>query len=494
MIRWAMPVLASLVVGSAAAQSPATELTVYSSGGGAVLPGRELRAPGSDVGELPGFGWVNERIQLSLPAGVSTARYTELPALIDPTTAQLHPHDAASVQVQAQHYQFDLGSAQQLLRRYAGRRVEVDQVRGGEVVSIEGLLLDARDGLLLQDEAGDLRLLREYSHVRLPSPGRDFIAQPTLTWTLQAQQATEGSFDLRYETDGMTWWADYRLSYSQAEGCEAQVSGLATVVNRSGAAYRDVRLHLVAGQPHRIEAGPAMRSRSAAMLEAAPAADFERHALSDYHLYTLQRPVTLLDGAVQQLPLLPEASKVACEKTYRYGDPDAGRVGPLRAPLTEPGFRPEPERTVRALLAFENSASNGLGVPLPAGRVRVTQTGPDRMAQFVAEDRIDHTPADETVQLALGQAFDLVGERTQQDFSVDEARRIMEETFEIRLRNHKRHPVTVQVYEHLSRWRQWQIMQASQDFEKLDADTIRFGAKVPADGETVLRYRVRYTW
>jgi hypothetical protein len=150
---------------------------------------------------------------------------------------------------------------------------------------------------------------------------------------------------------------------------------------------------------------------------------------------------------------------------------------------------------VDTYLSFRNKAENGMGVPLPSGRVRVAKLDTaDGSLEFIGEDRIDHTPKNETVLLKLGSAFDVVGERRQVDFKVDSNRNTMTEEIEVKIRNRKDEPVTVIVKENLYRWTNWKITQANQPWEKQDSRTIHFPVKVAPDSEAVVRYTVRYTW
>ena len=471
-----------------------TSVTVYSAAGPGAVDVQVLRH--ADGNGIPGYGLVHERREISLPAGVSEVRFTEIPELLDPTTVQVRPRAGTDVQVMAQRFQFDLGTTQRLLERYLGQQVEVEQVRGNQSVTARGRLLRVADGVVLQERDGTIRLLRDYASVRLPALDAALVTEPTLVWTLRTERAAKQWFDISYETAGLTWWADYDLSYQEhANGCEARLISWASLVNRSGRNYENAQLRLVAGQVNRAQndrAGPPMR---AVMLESAPQQRFAEQAVSEYHLYRLDRPIDLLDGATQQLPLLAEAQHVTCTKELVYRGSASVPYGNLRNPILDPNYGLEMDAGVLAYLAFKNTEQNGLGIALPAGRVRVTQSAAkDEVPQFVGEDTVGHTPANETVRLALGRAFDLVGERRQVDFSVDGERRILEEQIEIKLRNRKASAVTVNVDEHLSRWRQWQLLEASQDYDKVDAGTVRFAVAVPADGESVVRYRVRYSW
>ena len=469
-----------------------TSVTVYSVPG--AVDARVLRS--ADGHGIPGYGLVHERREMSLPAGVSEVRFTHIPQLLDPTTAQLRPQPGAEVQVLAQRFQFDLGSTQHLLQQYLGQQVEIEQVRGNQTVTARGRLLSVADGVLLQEHDGSVRVLRDYASVRLPALDASVVTEPTLIWTLRAAREGKRRFDVSYETAGLTWWADYNLSYTDDDqGCSAQLTSWASLVNRSGRSYENAQLRLVAGQVNRAQDARAGPQARAAMLESAPQQGFSEQALSEYHLYRLDRPIDLLDGATQQLPLLPEAQHVTCVKELVYRGSASVPYGNLRNPILDPNYGSELEAGVHAYLEFKNSEKNGLGVALPAGRVRVTQAAAkDEIPQFVGEDTLGHIPANETVRLALGRAFDVVGARNQVDFAVDNERRILEEQIEITLRNHKPKPVIVKVDEHLSRWRQWQVLETSQNYDRIDASTVRFAVAIPADGESVVRYRVRYQW
>jgi hypothetical protein len=222
---------------------------------------------------------------------------------------------------------------------------------------------------------------------------------------------------------------------------------------------------------------------------------FAEKAFFEYHLYTLGRPTTLPDNSMKQIELFPVSSGVACEKALVYYG--QGSVYPAYgAPMTERNPGNSSNHKVDVYLRWKNAQSNGLGVPLPAGRVRVAQRDEaDGALEFIGEDLIDHTPRDETLQLKLGNAFDVVGERRQVDFRVDTRERWMEEDIEVRVRNQKPdEAVTVAVRESLYRWSNWSITRKSQDFQKQDASTVHFAVRVAPKAEGVVRYTVRYTW
>ena len=156
--------------------------------------------------------------------------------------------------------------------------------------------------------------------------------------------------------------------------------------------------------------------------------------------------------------------------------------------VTDPSYGVASNPKVMVMVEFDTEE---VDADLPRGRVRVYQEDVDGAALLIGEDTIDHTPQGERVRLYVGDAFDLVGERVQTDFQRPSARRI-EETYEITLRNHKEEAVEIRVVERLFRWTEWEILEATHEYTKLDAGTIEFRARVPADGETTVRYTVRY--
>jgi hypothetical protein len=235
-----------------------------------------------------------------------------------------------------------------------------------------------------------------------------------------------------------------------------------------------------------------MAKAAESMADMAPG--FEEKQFFEYHLYTLGRTTTLHDNSTKQIELFPSAKNVSCEKKLVYYG-QAGLYYGYGSVLTDRNLGHTSNTKVDVYLRFKNSETNSMGVPLPAGRVRVAKLDDaDGSLEFIGEDRIDHTPKNETLQLTLGSAFDVVGNRRQVDFKIDSNRNTMSEEIEVKLRNSKDEKVSVIVKENLYRWTNWKITQANQPWEKQDARTIHFPVEVPANGETTVRYTVRYTW
>lgn len=473
-------------------------LTIYSTATpGAVAP--EMTRNGGG-GSVPGYATVRHEREIALNAGRNTVRFTDVAGLIDPTTVSFASlTDTPGTRVMEQNFQFDLVSPEKLLRRFIDRDIAVERALGDRIETLEGTLLSTQGGIVIREADGSVRTLPYNAGVKLPSLPGGLITRPTLVWDVAAKQAGKHRTRVAYQTGGITWWADYNLTYSEgrdAHSCKLDVGAWVSILNQSGASYPDATIKLVAGDVHRAvhmgQAVPMAAKRAMADI-AEEKSGFEEKAFFEYHLYTLGRPSSLPDNSTKQIELFPKVADVACEKTLVYYGQDGQWYG--GGPMTDRNYGITGNKKVDTYLSFRNKAENGMGVPLPSGRVRVAKLDTaDGSLEFIGEDRIDHTPKNETVLLKLGSAFDVVGERHQVDFKVDTNRNTMTEEIEVKIRNRKDEPVTVIVKENPYRWTNWKITQANQAWEKQDSRTIHFPVKVAADSEAVARYTVRYTW
>jgi hypothetical protein len=492
-----------LALGAAAAE-PETSITVYSSAQPGGIPAewyRPLPGMGTPMAsQLPGFALVRVDRDLSIPRGRGTIQFADVAALIDPTTVQfLSLTDPEGTKVLEQSFQFDLVSQDKLLSRYIDRNVSVEQQSGDGVKLIDGTLVSSNDGLVIRGADGQIHALREWSNIRFGELPGGLITRPTLEWNVVSGKGGAQKARVSYQTGGITWWADYNLVFT--EGADANsgfvdVGAWVSLLNQSGARYQDARLKLIAGDVNRVEAAtPLMRAKVAEMaaMDAAQAPGFEEKAFFEYHLYTLGRPATIPNNSTKQIELFDAATRVPARKELVYYGGDFG--GFYGAPMLDRELGPSSNTEVDVWLTFDNDKGSGMGMPLPAGRIRVSQQDKaDGSLEFIGEDAIKHTPKDEDVRVKLGRAFDVVGERRQTDFVVNTKGRVMEEAFEVKVRNHKDQAVEVIVRENLYRWSQWTLMEQSQPSEKKDARTIEFPVKVAADGEATVTYRVRYRW
>jgi hypothetical protein len=407
--------------------------------------------------------------------------------------------DPEGTKVLEQNFQFDLVSQEKLLSRYIDRDVSVEQQSGDGVKLIDGTLVSANDGLVIRGSDGQIHALREWSNMRFGELPGGLITRPTLEWDVLSGRGGMQKARVSYQTGGITWWADYNLIFT--EGADANsgfvdVGAWVSLLNQSGARYQDARLKLIAGDVHRIQ--PEFQeivvtgARAKEMMAAADAG-FEEKAFFEYHLYTLGRPATLPNNSTKQIELFDAATRVPAKKQLVYYGADFR--GFFGSPMVDRDFAPSYNSKVDVWLTFRNDKASGMGMPLPAGRIRVSQQDKaDGSLEFIGEDRIDHTPKDEDVRVKLGTAFDVVGERRQTDFKLNSAGKVMEEAFEIKLRNHKSQPVEVIVRESLYRWSQWALIDQSVPSQKKDAQIVEFPVRIAADGEATVTYRVRYTW
>jgi hypothetical protein len=500
-----LAVITALLASAAAhgAEGDGTAVTIYSSAApGAIPPEMYRPIPGSGVPNamgVPGYAMIRQERALNLANGRSTVKFTDVAALIDPTTVTFASLSEPRTRVLEQNFQFDLVSTDKLLLKYIDRPITIERAVGNQALTVSGTLLSSGDGLVLKTNDG-IQALQGYTSVRFPELPGGLNTKPTLVWDILSPRAGDQRTRVTYQTGGITWWADYNLIFNEGKDANSgllDLSAWVSIINQSGATYPDAKLKLIAGDVHRAEppvAPMVMRKQVLEMAASADAAGFEQKSFFEFHLYTLGRATTLPNNSTKQIELFDQARQVPAKKVLVYYGMNVGPYD-YPSPMTDREFGNQSNKKVDVYLEFKNDKQYGLGVPLPAGRMRVSQLdAADTSLEFIGEDKIDHTPKDETVRVKLGSAFDVVGERRQTDFSVDSKARWLEEAFEIKVRNHKEQPVEVSVKENLYRWSNWKILSKTHDFTKEDARTITFPVKVAKDGETVVRYRVRYTW
>jgi len=512
-VRRATTLVAGLLLATSAgvaapdtAPEQTTAITIYSTGTpGAISADLYRPRPQGDLygsrRTIPGFAVIKQERVMPLASGRSEVRFTDVAALIEPTTVSFRSlTDPEGTRVLEQNYQFDLVSGAKLLERYLDREITVEQAHGDNVEQFIGTLLSASGGLILKGRDGNLVTLNGYSNIRFPELPGGLMTRPTLVWDVLAEKAADHRVRVTYQTDGLTWWADYNLIFTPGRDPNhglLDVNAWVSILNQSGGSYDNAKLKLIAGDVHRAKRTIARGARVDTMQKrmAAAPAGFEEKSFFEYHLYTLGRATTLPDNSTKQIELFDAARDVDAKKLLVYRGAPAGYGGYLSNPATDRNYGTHSNPKVDIYLDFRNSKENGLGIPLPSGRIRVSQLDPDDgTLEFIGEDTIDHTAKNEEILIQLGSAFDVVGERKQLDFRVDTARRWMEEEIEIKLRNHKEESVDVLIKENLYRWVNWEILSTSHDYDKQDSRTVHFPVRVDADGEVVVRYRVRYTW
>jgi hypothetical protein len=485
------------------AAAPGTEdtaITIYSSAApGAISPEYYRPLPGQGTPNamgVPGYAMVRQDRGVTLATGRSQLRFTDVAALIDPTTVTFTSLTDPAARVLEQNFQFDLVSTDKLLLKYIDKPLTVERnTGGGGSSSASGTLLSSVDGLVLRGSDGTITALRDYSALRFQELPGGLITRPTLLWDINSPRGGAQQARVTYQTGGITWWADYNLIFTAGKDAGngfVDLSAWVSIINQSGATYPEAQLKLIAGDVHRAPAPALMERRVVSMSSKADVGGFAEKAFDEFHLYTLGRRTTLPNNSTKQIELLDQAKKVPAQRLLVLSNALPNFGG---GRYEDPNFPATGENKVDAYLAFRNDKASGLGVPLPAGRIRVSRMDPaDSSLEFIGEDVIDHTPRDEGVRVKLGSAFDVVGERKQVDFRTDSRARWIEEEIEVEVRNHKDEDVEVQVREFLFRWSNWQVLSSSQAFNKEDARTIMFPVKVPKNSNRTVKYRVRYSW
>jgi len=505
--------------GSGPSREPGFSLTIYSTANPATFSAQDalqqaLQNQTYGAGPLvtvPGYSVVREVRKMSLKAGVNRVEFPDVAAGIDPTTVAFRSlTEPATTAVLEQNFDFDLGSADKLVNKYLGKEVVLVSKRrnmppGGTDGSnaVTGTLLSYDTGwnglptYVVQTldpthpvvvQSGD-----NIAYVRLAGAGAGLISKPTLNWKIAAEKAGIHDVQVTYQTDGITWRADYNVVLS-ADESRADLSAWVTVLNGSGRSYPDARLKLIAGQVQRVEPQHVQNTGLFGGAAAQETRGFEEKGFFEYHLYTLGRPATVPNNSTKQIELFSAKSGVQVDKVYLYyGLSEQERYNIEPAPYLDHTLKTEANTSVDVYVRFKNSEVNHLGIPLPAGKVRLYKVDDaDGNREFIGEDVIQHTPKDEPVLLRLGAAFDLIGDRKQVEYNEDT--NSATEKFEITLRNHKNAPAQVIVMENLLRWSNWEITESSDKWVKLDYRTVHFPVDVPAGGEKKVTYTVRYTW
>jgi len=463
------------------------------------------------------FAVVRQPLALDLTAGINEVRVTDVTAQMEPDSVILRdPQGKRAIQILEQNYRADPISQGLLLSLYEGKEIDFlvrREDRGDSVV---------RGKIIRSGYEPRWRTMEEYDYeyaerptgqpiiqvngkLRFSLPGEplfpsltdETILKPTVHWVLQTDTAGKLDAELSYVTGGMSWEADYSM-IAPTEGDAIDMIGWVTMENQSGRTFENARIKLMAGDVSKVQ-----RATLGGMGGYAARSDDEMEspvsekAFDEYHLYTLSRPATLRDRETKQVEFL-RAEGVQAQRLYVY---DGARIDartrrvPSESLRNNRDYGTQSNPKVWVMREFKNSRENHLGIPLPKGRMRFYRQGDDGQLEFVGENTIDHTPRDETVRVYTGDAFDLVGERRRTAYNIDTERNGLDESFEIRVRNRKeRGSVEVRVVEHLYRWINWEIVEKSDPFTKVDSQTVEFRVQVPAGEERVITYKAHYTW
>lgn len=486
----------------------------------ASLPAEDARSAPSLTLYNQHFGVVREQVPLRLAAGINDVSFSEITAHVEPQSVILRdPQGGVGVRILEQNYRNDPVSQDLLLQYFEGQEIDFERTVQGEREIVRGRIVRAP---YVMHQSAMQRFGNQYASTQLmrgtgasnapiievdgqlrfslpglplfPELGDDSIMKPTLHWQLAADEAFNGQLELSYLSGGFTWAADYNLLIPDV-GDEGTLIGWVTMENHSGRTFENARIKLIAGEVSRVQ--PTDQGRPQVMMRSAPAArqEVEQREFDEYHLYTLPRETTLRTRETKQVEFV-RGEQVKAQRQYIYnGSGIRNPFDSLGNQRDNQAFGVQSNAKVWVYRIIENTRDNGLGMPLPAGKVRFYREDLDGSLEFIGENMIGHTPRNETLRLYTGDAFDLVGERIRTNFDRDASRRMITESFEIKVRNRKENEtVAINIVEPLYRWSSWEITNHSDLYRKVDSQTIDFLVKVGPGEEKVVTYTVQYTW
>jgi hypothetical protein len=451
-------------------------LGMLGSGGSAEVPaGSTARKDLAVTVYNQDFALVREIREVEIPEGIFHLQFDDVSAQIQPNSVSVVSLTAPdALTLLEQNYEYDLVNPQKLLEKYLGKEVFIARKdESGKEVLVSATLLSTDGGGVYQ--VGDRIELGANGRIILPSLPEGLRIRPTLLWLMESARALKHRLEVSYITRGLSWEANY-VGLVNDKDTKMDVTGWVTLQNQSGTTYKDATVKLVAGEVQRVEEIPQMlRTMTTAEGKVAP---LKEESFFEYHLYTLDRRTTLRDRETKQITMFSVPGVSVTKKYIVWGQ----RYYYYNYANTEKQKLP-----VGVYLEFENSRKNGLGLALPKGVFRLYKKDASGAEQFIGEDRIEHTPKDETVRVKVGNAFDIVAERVQTDYRVVSG--YHEYAFSVEFRNHKAEPVVIEALE--PTWGDWKVITSSHLPEKVSAWLVRFKVPVEPEAKAVLEYRVR---
>jgi hypothetical protein len=451
------------------------------------------------------FAVIRDVVPLDLHKGENRISYNGIAAHLEPESVILRDLSGrVALTILEQNYRADPVSAEMLLALFEGKTIQFLAQEGDKTEIVTGKVVR---GGYAGPEQGSTPIIEVDGKLRFSLPGQplfpalgdDSILQPTLNWIIGSDRDAHVDAELAYVSEGMTWSADYNMISSAGRG-DVDLIGWASMRNNSGRTFENARIKLMAGDVNKVKPQDTARFRMGGGLGGGFISNdrpVTEKTFDEYHLYTLERPATLHDKETKQVEMI-RATGVMSQQIYVYDgfkpDPNQYRGWNAEMIRENAAYGALSNDKVWVMRECTNSEANRLGMPLPAGRVRFYRRDEDGQLEFTGEDNIPHTARDETVRVFTGSSFDLVGERKRVNFNIDNGRRQIDESFEIKVRNHKREAVEIRVVEHLSRWTTWEIQLPTMPYVKTDAQTVEFRVKLEPGEEKTIGYNAHYTW
>jgi hypothetical protein len=451
------------------------------------------------------FAVARTTVDLALTPGTNEVTTTEVTSQLEPDSVVLRdPTGKHAFSVVEQNYDAAIVNQDWLLQKYEGQTIDFqtntyldDKTHTWIPVISHGKVLRASPPLIEVDGKMQFQLP---GTPLFPATTNGLLLKPTLRWQIAADRAASFPAELSYVTGGFTWSATYNLVANSGTGGSAtepmDLVGWITMQNNCGVDFPAASIKLIAGNVAKIASSPTINGIAAmkAMGAASETVMVTQENFDDFHLYDLNRTTSLHNGETKQVEFLT-SNAVPVTRRYEF-EPNAGfniYPGSGNAYMDRSyGLVGNPRVTV--VNEFTNSTANHLGIPLPAGRLRLYRRDKSGAMQFAGEASIEHTPRNEKIRFVTGDAFDITAKRVQTDFHSNHAGRVIDESFSIEVKNQKDQPVTVHLIEHLYRAANWEITQKSAAYTKHDSSTIEFPVEVKPESSTTVTYTVHYTW
>lgn len=456
------------------------------------------------------FAIIRDTLKLDLKAGVNDVRYSDVALFAEPSSVILRDRSGkTNLQIQEQAFRGGRVTQETMLTWFEGQTIDFLRYDQGQRHVIPGKIIrsgrvkPAREGETREEKESSLHPIIEVDGKaqfglpgtpRFPHLWKDRTIKPEFYWKIASPMPVRLDAEIAYTAYAIYWFADYNVITAEDSDL-VQILGWMTIDNETGKSFEDTRVKFVAGMISKMY--PRVKAQvpaeaSTERIVTGSEITIPAKQLDEYYVYTHPARISLKDREEKQVQFL-RAEGVQSKKIFAY----SGATNEIRSNGNDAELSPDAgvESSTRISVAreFRNSTANHLGVPLPEGRMRFFRRTADQELEFIGEYDAGATAADEMVQATTGFAFDLVAERTRTNFDVDPAKHTAAESFEIKLRNHKKEPVEIRVTERVGRWHTWEISTKSEPFTKKDAHTIEFNVPVKPDEERKLSYTVLYT-
>ena len=423
------------------------------------------------------LGLIKETRKVELPAGEGLLRFVDIPSHIIPTSVHAKSQNNHNdFSVLEQNYEYDLINENKLLDKYVGKKIKIinfNEYQDRKEI-IEATLLSNNQGQIYK--INNEIYLGYPGYKILPELPENLAVRPAITWLYNNKGPKTHNLEVSYLTVNINWKADYVVVLGEND-TSADVSAWVSLDNKTGTTYKEAALKLVAGEVHRAQKKQAVMAYEMMATDRARPSQFEGREFSEYHVYDLKRKTTIYDNRTKQVSLF-EAFDVGVHKEFIISGAKNYFIRPYR----------KSKQPVHVYIKFQNSKDNNLGMPLPAGIMRLYKKDDDKSAQFIGEDKIDHTPTNEEVRLKIGEPFDVVAERVQTAYKKISTR-LYESDWEITVKNHKEQDITVGIEESL--YDNWEVITHSHPYKKINAFKIQFTVNVPRNEQVKVKYRIR---